>query len=167
MPSQSIVNGSRAEPAAQGPGFHHVGVQAVDLDQSVNWYLDFFGGRLNWSLDRFSELTLSRLPGITRLVEIEAAGLRFHLFERPGRPMSRRDADASQFQHVCISAGSLAEVENWRARWVELYETGKYAFTSPEPPSRIDTDGTGISSFYFFDPNGLEFEFTHIPAGAS
>ena len=34
------------------------------------------------------------------------------------------------------------------------------------PMLKIVIDGDGVSSFYAYDVNGLEFEFTHIPVEA-
>lgn len=165
MSSDSVERESLATSGK--PGFHHIGVQTADLENSLAWYTDFFRGQVNWSLDHFSELTLSRLPGIVRLVEVTAAGLRFHLFERAGQDTPLPLRRARQFQHVCLDTDSLAEIQAWRARWIDLHDSGKYEFAFPDQPSYIDTDSSGVSSFYCLDPDGLEFEFTHLPDDVS
>jgi hypothetical protein len=60
--------------------------------------------------------------------------------------------------------GALREL---RRRWIELYESGRYLFTVHEPPTDVVTDDDGVQSFYAFDVNGLEFEFTYVPPGPS
>ncbi|MEU8197952.1 VOC family protein [Microbispora amethystogenes] len=144
---------------------HHLAVETADLDNCVAWYTEFFGGTVAWSLDTFSELTRSRLPGITRLTEVAAAGTRFHVFTRSA-DYARPAPDMLQFQHVCLTVGSVSELREWRDRWQRLYDSGRYVFARPEPPTEIVIDGDGVSSFYAYDVNGLEFEFTHIPVEA-
>lgn len=159
------------------PRLHHIGVQTDDLRNCVSWYEDFFSCRVQWSTDMFSPLTHSRLPGITRLTEVAVDGTRFHLFERPvtgsrsaaGPGSGGGDSGGSDggFQHVCLAAGSVAELTTWRDRWIELYNSGRYAFARRDLPTEIVTDAQGTASFYCFDVNGLEFEFTYLTAGAS
>lgn len=146
---------------------HHVAVQTSDLANSVAWYRDFLGCTENWSIDHFSELTTARLPGITRITEMAAGPARFHLVERGGG--SRPDAadNRVQFQHVCLEAGSPAELRAWRNRWQELFGSGRYTFVRPEPATDVVVDDDGIESFYCLDVNGLEFEFTFVPDGVS
>ncbi|MEO3977524.1 VOC family protein [Streptomyces sp. CAU 1734] len=142
---------------------HHVGVQTADLENSVGWYREFFGCTVSWTLDEFSELTRSRLPGIERLVELVRGDVRFHHFSlRPGEA-GRPPAAAGQFQHVCFRVANAEELARWRSRWLELYASGRWSFAVPERATEIDTDKEGVQSFYALDPNGLEFEFTHVP----
>lgn len=145
---------------------HHVGVQVDDLANSLDWYRDFFGAREIWSTDRFSKVTKSRLPGMVRLVEVAIDGLLLHLFERAGGREALPHRNEAQFQHICIAVGSAQKLVDWRHRWLTLFASGKYAFARTDPPTEIIRDGDGTQSFYCFDVNGLEFEFTHIPDGA-
>lgn len=164
--SLSVDPASVSEAAPPGrAALHHLAVETADLDNCVAWYTEFFGGRAAWTLTEFSELTRSRLPGITRLTEVAAAGTRFHLFTR-GAGYGLPRPDLLQFQHVCLTAGSLGELREWRARWERLYASGRYAFARPEPPTEVVVDSDGVSSFYMYDVNGLEYEFTHIPVEA-
>ncbi|MGW7576470.1 VOC family protein [Streptomyces sp. NPDC054765] len=146
-------------------GLHHLGVETADHDNCVAWYTEFFGGTVAWTLDSFSGLTRGRLPGIVRLTEVVAAGTRFHLFSRAASYSLPRP-DLLQFQHVCMTAESTAELQEWRDRWQRLFASGKYSFARPDPPTGIVVDGDRVSSFYAYDVNGLEYEFTHIPAEA-
>src|SRR6266498_3899672 len=108
------------EPAPV-PRLHHVAVQTNDLDNCASWYQDFFGCRPSWSLDTFSDLTRSRLPGIVRLVELVVGDIRVHLFERPGRDAPHPGDSVVQFQHVCMATNSGDELRAWRQRWSQLY----------------------------------------------
>lgn len=144
---------------------HHVGVQTADLDNSIRWYTEFFGARVAWELDRFSDLTLSRLPGIRRLVEMSMDGLCVHLIDRAGHTGQLPPADGYQFQHVCLQLGDADQLTVLREHWIELYESGRFSFARTDPPTDIVVDADGVSSLYLFDPNGLEYELTHVPGG--
>jgi catechol 2,3-dioxygenase-like lactoylglutathione lyase family enzyme len=146
--------------------FHHVGVQTNDLDNSVHWYADFLGCERAWTLDQFSELTRSRLPGIRTLTEMALGDMRFHLFERPGRKSEPAES-AVQFQHFCFCVDAPEDLDRLRRRWIELYESGRYTFTLDEQPTAIVVDDDGVRSFYAYDVNGLEFEFTFVPSDVS
>jgi catechol 2,3-dioxygenase-like lactoylglutathione lyase family enzyme len=159
------VNEGRQPSGPLRAALHHLAVETADLDNCVAWYTDFFGGTAAWSLDEFSGLTRSRLPGILRLTEVVAAGTRFHLFTRSA-DYTAPQPDVLQFQHVCVTARSAAELEQWRVRWQQLFASGRYTFSRPDPPTEIVVDDDKVSSFYLYDVNGLEFEFTHVPAEA-
>lgn len=166
MSDSTVTTLSSPRPATLGfAGIHHLGVQTADLGNCVSWYQDFFGCKQNWTLDRFSELTLSRLPGIVRLVEMAADDTRFHLFERDGRGGPVPDPDSAQFQHVCMSTPSPEKLRQWHELWTELYESGRYHFARNDQATDIVTDDDGVQSFYLYDVNGLEFEFTYLPDG--
>lgn len=151
------------------PVFHHVGVQTADLDNCVAWYRDFFGSRQAWTLTEFSDLTLSRLPGITRLTEMVIGHVRIHLMERapaaPGQETPTPSGLGAGFQHVCMRVESSEELVGWRRHWVELFDSRRYVFALHDPPTDIVRDADGVESFYAFDVNGLEYEFTYIPDG--
>lgn len=148
------------------PRFHHVGIQTNDLRNSVAWYEEFLGCRPSWTLEEFSDLTLSRLPGIRTLTELVLGDLRLHLFERPG---AATDPDRSDvcFQHFCLSVDEPGELVRLRERWVSLHDSGRYTFAVDEQPTEVVVDDDGVQSFYAYDVNGLEFEFTYVPAPAS
>ena len=143
--------------------FHHIGIQTNDVENSLAWYDAFLGGRQSWSLTTFSELTRSRLPGITKLYELIHGDVRFHLFEREGAPAAGPGASVTQFQHVCLAVRDPGELVELRERWIELYRSGRYSFALTEQPTEIVVDADGLHSFYTYDVNGLEFEFTYVP----
>ncbi|MFD0856848.1 VOC family protein [Actinomadura adrarensis] len=145
------------------PRHHHLAIQAGDLESSVAWYRDFFGAEEKWTLEEFSELTASRLPGIRRLVEVLVGDVRFHLFDRDGCGAESPPTQARQFQHLCMAVESPGELREMRRRWIELRASGRYRFALPDGPTDIVTDADGAQSFYAHDVNGLEFEFTYVP----
>lgn len=144
---------------------HHIGIQVGNFANSLAWYRDFFGARETWSTSEFSPLTVSRLPGVTRLVELAIDDLRLHLFERAHGGEAEPYGNRAQFQHVCLTVSAQDEVARWRQRWLELYHSGAYTFACADQPSEIVRDHDGTESFYCLDVNGLEFEFTFLPEG--
>ena len=142
---------------------HHVAIQTNDLENCSAWYEEFFGCRRSWSLSKFSELTHSRLPGIRRLMEVAVGDVRMHLFERDGRPAPDPAESVTQFQHVCLSVGAAEDLAALRRRWIELFQSGRYSFALTEQPTEVVVDDDGVQSFYAFDVNGLEYEFTYVP----
>ncbi|HKF76400.1 MAG TPA: VOC family protein [Candidatus Dormibacteraeota bacterium] len=159
------TNASETRPRLSAtPAFHHVAIQTADLDNSAAWYEAFLGFSAAWSLSTFSELTHSRLPGIQRLAELVLGEIRVHLFERQGHPAPPPGESLVQFQHLCFAVAAAADMATLRQRWLDLYESGRFAFAVPDPPTDVVVDGDGVQSFYALDPNGLELEFTHVPA---
>jgi catechol 2,3-dioxygenase-like lactoylglutathione lyase family enzyme len=152
-----------SERAAVAPRFHHVGIQTTDLANAAAWYHAFIGCEPAWTLRTFSELTQSRLAGIRELMELPVGDFRLHLFERPGRPAEPPGSPVVQFQHLCLALTDPAELVELRQRWIELYDSGKFTFALPEQPTEIVIDEDGVQSFYAYDVNGLEFEFTYAP----
>jgi catechol 2,3-dioxygenase-like lactoylglutathione lyase family enzyme len=155
----------RSTAEGMRPCIDHVGVQTADFENCLNWYVEFFGAEKKWELDRFSDLTLSRLPGIGRLVEVAVGDLRFHLFDRSGHNRQVPQDESYQFQHVCLRVDAPEDLEAVRDRWIELYDSGRFAFARQDPPTDVVVDDDGVLSLYLFDVNGLEYEFTHVPEG--
>jgi catechol 2,3-dioxygenase-like lactoylglutathione lyase family enzyme len=166
MRETQAVRTAAARDGHPPPGFHHVGIQTSDLENCVRWYEDFLGCERAWTLDRFSELTRSRLPGIRELTEMVVGDVRIHLFERPGRACDPAQS-VIQFQHFCFRVGAPEELIALRRRWTDLFESGRYTFALDERATDIVTDDDGVQSFYAYDVNGLEYEFTYMPSGMS
>lgn len=159
-------SGTAPLPAPLTGAINHVGVQTADLTNAIAWYQDFLGARVSWEMNQgFSALSQRRLPGLSRLVEVTVADIRLHLFTRDIGPAGPPPAEANQFQHVCLRVATAEELRRWRRHWFSLYESGRYTFVRPEPASEIDTDAVGMQSFYAYDVNGLEYEFTYLPDG--
>ncbi len=166
MRETQSVQASAVHGESPAPQFHHVGIQTSDLENSVRWYEDFFRCEQAWTLDRFSKLTRRRLPGIHALTEMVIGNARIHLFERPGRASDPAES-AIQFQHFCFRVNAAADLVTLHRRWTELYDSGRYTFALDEQPTDIVMDEDGVQSFYAYDVNGLEFEFTSMPSGMS
>jgi catechol 2,3-dioxygenase-like lactoylglutathione lyase family enzyme len=164
MAAEQTISGVEQSGAVH-PTVHHIAVQTADFDQSIAWYREFFGCETSWTLEKFSELTTSRLPGITRLAELAVGRTRFHVFSRGAGFDQPPPKDTQQFQHVCLDAGSAGALAAWRARWMGIYDSGRYEFAVDERATDVVTDDDGIQSFYCRDVNGLEYEFTYNPAG--
>lgn len=143
--------------------FHHVAVQTDDLASSISWYKDFFGAKVTWTLEEFSELSLERLPGLSSLAELTADELRFHLFTRGAHHRGAPPSGTNQFQHVCVEVPTPKDLLAWYSRWHAVYDSGVYTFTRDAPATDIVVDNDGVQSFYAYDPNGIEFEFTFLP----
>lgn len=144
-------------------GYHHIGVQTSDLDNSIEWYRAFFGAALGWRLETFSPLSRQRLPAMRELVELSVGGVRFHLFDSATGESAPPPEQVNQYQHVCFAATTPETLRAWRDRWFRLYLSGAYTYARDEPATDIDTDIAGMQSFYFYDVNGLEFEFSYFP----
>ncbi|MGP3948520.1 VOC family protein [Streptomyces sp. 7N604] len=157
------MTSTHTHPVTLDTTVHHIGVQTLDLDNSLAWYRDYLGCEPTWTLTTFSDLTHRRLPGITRLTELVLGNAHLHLIERPGLPALDPQTSIVQFQHVCLAVETPEELERLRDRWIALYDSGQYIFTLPTYPTDVVVDDDGVSSFYTYDVNGLEFEFTHIP----
>jgi catechol 2,3-dioxygenase-like lactoylglutathione lyase family enzyme len=144
----------------------HVAVETPDLESSIKWYIDFFGGRLTWRLKTFSPQSTQRLPELAEVVEISCETVRFHLFTRASdyAPPTRTQP-AVQFQHVCLSVSSPTFLCAWREKWFEVYNSGRYSYARVDPATEVDIDPDGNQSFYCHDINGLEFEFAYSPGG--
>ena len=163
--SSGAVLGAKSErrPAPSTLAFHHVAVQTPDLRASIAWYKEFFGAEVSWTLETFSDLSMERLPGLSGVAEVTAGGLRFHLFSCGPKYDAPPPPDVSQFQHVCVEVRSREELSAWHARWHAVRESGDHAFAREALASDIVVDGDGVLSFYAFDINGVEFEFTCFP----
>ncbi|MFI9586843.1 VOC family protein [Streptomyces sp. NPDC052236] len=150
-------------PSPSGLTLHHIAVQTGDLAASIDWYQAFFGAEIAWTLDTYSDLSMERLPGLSGLAELTAGGLRFHVFTRGAEHGRQPSADTNQFQHICIEVRTSEELRAWQARWHSVRQSGAYTFVRDEPATDVVVDSDGVESFYAFDINGVEFEFTCLP----
>ncbi len=144
---------------------HHVAIETTDVDNTVAWYEAFLGCERTWTLTSFSLLTQERLPGISTLTELAVGAFKLHVYERAPQlasvPLVGAGAvPAIQFQHLAFAVGSAAALSGARARWIELFDSGKFSFARSDCPTPIVTDADGIASFYCYDVNGLELELT-------
>ncbi|BCJ44507.1 hypothetical protein GCM10010168_13200 [Actinoplanes ianthinogenes] len=153
-----------ARPVPLTGAIDHVGIQTMDLENAVLWYREFLGCTVSWEMSSgFSDLSRRRLPGLTRLVEVAVGDIRLHLFTRDRGTHGPPAGEVNQFQHLCIRVDTPEQLRLWRGRYRELYESGRFTFARAEPATEIDIDGQGMQSFYAYDVNGLELEFTYLP----
>jgi catechol 2,3-dioxygenase-like lactoylglutathione lyase family enzyme len=138
------------------PTADHIAIRVTSLSISVPWYTRYFSGREMWTLTEFSDLTRSRLPGISTLVEIAAGEVKFHLFEQDETVAGPAGLRAG-FQHIGMRVGSLDELEQLRDRWVEL-SLDPQVVTSGSASELTADATTKTVSFYCTDPDGTEFE---------
>lgn len=162
-PRAAVMEAPAAATAPARLSLHHIAVRTGDLDRSIAWYRDFFGAEVMWTLDTFSELSMERLPGLSRLAELAAGGLRFHLFTRGPEHDVTPPMDSNQYQHIRIEVGTPEELSAWHAKWFSVYEPGAHSFIRREAATDIVVDSDGVEGFHVCDVNGLEFEFTHPP----
>ena len=148
---------------SSNPIFHHIAIQTKDMINCVSWYQEFFGCKKNWSLNKFSNLTLTRLPGIRELVELEIGNIKLHIFDRESVSDNLIPEQAAQFQHFCITVPQKSDLVQYREKWDRLAESGRFHFAKWEAPSDIVIDSDGVASLYLLDVNGLEFELCYIP----
>lgn len=146
---------------------HHIGVLTGDLANSIAWYRDFLGCKLTWTLDTFSALTLSRLPGIERLAEMICGSTRYHLFECNDTHKIAPDPRVQQYQHICLQVGSPEDLRDYREHWLDLHRSSRYSFAIDDQATEIVVSDDGIQTFYCRDVNGLEFEFSYFPGSPS
>lgn len=129
----------------------HVGVQLKNLEANLDWYQYVFNCQRSWELDTFNATTLSRLPGIKRLVELKNHDLKLHLFERDA--LTPASNVRSQFQHTAIEVSSKQMIEQIveRVRQTKLSQC-------IDSISDIVTDSDQMTCCYFLDPEGNEYE---------
>ena len=141
--------------------FNHVAIQVNDLENTLSWYQYFFKCKINWELTKFSQLTIQRLPGIRKIIEIENDFFRFHLFDRINTSPIERNC--IQYQHICFSVDNPIKIDKIKKEWQELFDSKKFRFADNSHITDKIVDGKGVESLYFTDVNGLEFEVTYIP----
>ncbi|MFG2884435.1 VOC family protein [Streptomyces sp. NPDC048297] len=145
---------------------HHVALVTHDAQNLSAWYRDLLGFEHRWTLTAFSELTRRRLPGIQKIEELRLGDFRIHLLEVPSAGPSTPVVHTANYQHLCLVLRSPEELRELRDRWEEKSRGGRYSFRTDPDLTDIVVDSDGVHSFYAFDPDGLEWEFTCIPAGS-
>lgn len=149
------------------PRFHHLAIQTDDVDATIRWYQEFLGATVEWKLDSFSPLTLERLPGIEKLVELKTGDVRFHVFDRAAHTQGAPDPLGYQYQHVGITVDRPEDLVALREQWLKARASTDLHWARDEGPSDIVTDADGMQSLYVVDPNGLEMEFLYFPGAGS
>lgn len=134
----------------------HIAIRVSSLSASVPWYVRYFAGHRTWTLTEFSDLTRTRLPGISTLVEVVAGDLTFHLFEQEDSAAAGTGG-CGAVQHLGIHVDSVGEVRELHDRWLELSldtNTAPGGSVTELTEDRLNE----TVSFYCTDPDGTEFE---------
>jgi catechol 2,3-dioxygenase-like lactoylglutathione lyase family enzyme len=141
-------------------GLHHVGLTVSDLDRSVAFYSELFGGEKEWTIEADDpEGALTRVPGAAMTVtslRLPYGNLELFEFEGPdGRDDQRRLNDIG-VSHICI------EVDDVDAVYAEALERGVECWYPPKE----STEGplAGLRFFYLVDPDGVPVEVLRPPS---
>jgi len=149
--------------AIRAGGLHHVGITVSDLDRSLRFYADVFGGELEWQIEGEGEgvEAISRVPGGSmRVASLKLPYGRLELFEWRNPPGRANDRDLNDIgaTHICF------EVDDLDAAYARLQELEVPCWY---PPQDV-TEGplAGLRFFYFEDPDGLKVELLTPPQEA-
>lgn len=138
----------------RSPGVHHVALVVSSIERSLPFYRDLLGP-LGWhgltevEGERGETIFLLYGPGT-------AIGLR----EAQTRTLEPYDRYRIGLHHLCIEAGSRAEVDE-RAAW--LRGIGAELESGPEEYGYQP----GYYAVFFYDPDGLKLEVMHVPDRAA
>lgn len=145
-----------AAPIVANGGIHHAAVVVSDLDRSLGFYTDLFGGEVALRIDGIEDPRIARLQGVARMrmsIAMIAFGpVRFELiqFEEPvGRAEVPRSTD--------LGCAHLAfEVTDVEAAYARLRSEG---VTFEAPPVHLEEGpAAGWVIVYGRDPDGNRFE---------
>ena len=127
---------------------HHVAYRCKDAKKTVEWYRDHLGMDFVLAIAE-DQVPSTKAPDPYMHVFLDAgAGNILAFFELPNSPEMGRDGNTPDWvQHIAFKVGSLADLEETKAR---LEKAGI--------PVVGITDHTIFKSIYFFDPNGHRLE---------
>lgn len=142
----------------------HIAIQALDYQNTITWYKDFFGCEEQWyrKKEQLPQAIQNRMPNCTQLVELKVDQIRFHIFDITV-PHIVQPKNALQIEHYCVEVDTLDDLKALRKHWVNLYESGKYRFETSEMPTELIPSSDGMVGFYTHDPNGIEIEAFFLP----
>lgn len=150
-----------SETEATGPiianrGIHHAAVVVSDLDRSIAFYTDLFGGDVALRIDDIEDPRIARLQGVARLrmsIAMIAFGpVRFELIQFDD-PVGRGEAPRSIDLGCAHLAFEVADVEAAYAR----LRSEDVDFEAP-PVHLEEGPAAGWVIFYGRDPDGNRFE---------
>lgn len=145
--------------------FDHLAIQIPSnkIKNTIDWYTEFFNCKHIWTQSTsFAPLTLSRIPGILKIVELESSFFRFHIFTKEVVNNSTVE-EYTQYHHLGFSVNSSNELLFLIEKWKKLHISKKFVFVEGAYVTDLLIDAIGIESIYFTDVNGLEYEVTYIP----
>lgn len=138
------------------PSLYHAGITVENLDESVAFYRDVVGMKpiaercdMQIAGDWFDQLTENEGAEL-RVSHLELEGFELQLVEYTAAGGERLPLHHSRIgnPHLCIEMPDIAQ------RQAALAAEGRYK-TSPV----VEIAGTGSTSFYVTDPNGVLVEF--------
>lgn len=144
-------------------GMHHISLATVDLNRFTHFYRDLLGMKL----DRVSPLPAGFAPfeNIVGMRRIEGQVAQFNLgnmqmevfcYTRPSPlPGERRPACDAGIRHIAFDVKDIqSECERLKAAGVDFIS----------PPQHLAMGG--VTSCYFYDPDGNIVEFQEIHPGS-
>lgn len=139
---------------------HHVGLSVRDLDESIKFWTEVFGFKLDFQTE---------IPPIkARVAFVKRGDFRMELFEIEGstdtpeeRQAPNTDLKTQGCKHFCFCVNDVqAALESLHTRGVPIVGIAR----SPGAPMvreddpRLDEDKTPATAFFFLDPSGVMFE---------
>jgi len=135
--------------------FHHTGVSVTDLNQSIYFYCNMLGMKLEWRRDHKKDEALEKVVGLEHLdvsyAMLSGWGGRVELFQYhspeglpypPEKPVCDKGITHFAFQVMGIDA-----------LYEELLRQGVRFNTAPQ------VIRPGVKATYFHDPDGITVEF--------
>ncbi|MER6910142.1 VOC family protein [Streptomyces sp. NPDC000594] len=144
-----VLTPPTAPPAPTPEGLaalHHVGVTVSDLERSVRWYEEKLG-MVQWMKERFDG---GRTAGLMR----PGTGVYLGLTQHESGTGEEFAPHRTGLDHLTFAAGSLEELESWRAHLVSLKVECSEVRVHQEP--------IAFALFTFSDPDGVALEVMHI-----
>lgn len=127
----------------------HLAFPSFDAGQTYRFYVEILGFRLKFAWAGESEVWGGRYL----MTAYDFGGGEIHFFDLDGAKRPKPDRLPKDIRHVALSAGSRADVANWRRR---VAARGIDHWT--------EEHGDDLS-LYFTDPNGIVVELTSHARG--
>lgn len=129
-------------------GFHHVAYRCKDAKETVTFYRDVMGMEFQLAIAEDHVPSTGAYDPYMHIFLDAGNGNTLAFFELPEQPDMDRDQNTPEWvQHIAFKIGSMAELENAKAR------------AEAHGLNVIGPTHHGIfKSIYFFDPNGHRLE---------
>jgi catechol 2,3-dioxygenase-like lactoylglutathione lyase family enzyme len=145
-----------------GPSLHHTAIAVHDLDRSIAFYRDTFGGEVEAIIEDIDDVEVAQLHALESarftLAFVRFGPTRLELFQfalpQDGREIEARAHDFG-IRHICF------EIEDVQATYERLSDAG-VRFTRP-PHTIADGDAAGTVLAFCFDPDGNRVEILQPP----
>jgi catechol 2,3-dioxygenase-like lactoylglutathione lyase family enzyme len=149
--------------SSTGPTLHHTAISVHDLNRSIAFYRDTFGGEVEAIIEGIDDVEVAQLHALesTRFtlafVRFGATRLELFQFDEPddGREIEARAHDFGM-RHICF------EIADVRGAYERLNQAG-VRFTRP-PHVIAHGDAAGTVLAFCFDPDGNRVELLQPPS---